>query len=209
MQVGAVLNSGAQYQVTRAQQGTAAAAQNPGTMVYILSTKTVIAPFPRDFFGSPYAGSWAYPISLPDVRVVSAELFMSNSLGNGATASIHLTNNDDLGLRTFSGGQYSIQVSGFLAVDANAAPPLVVEASHSVRDIYAVLGTAADAPVTLLLQSNGAPYCTVNFPSGGTLSNAVDGNTLPPLLTGAQLTLSVETVGTLAPGADLTVLIRL
>jgi len=209
MQVGAVLNSGAQYQVTRAQHGTTAAAQNAGTTVYILSTKAIIAPFPRDFFGSPYAGSWAYPISMPDVRVVSAELFMANALGDGATASIHLTNNDDLGLRTFSGGQYTIQVSGFLAIDTSAAPPLLVEASHSVRDVYAVLGTAADAPVTLLVQSNGAPYCTVTFPAGGTLSNAVDGNTLPPLATGAQLTLSVETVGTLAPGADLTVLIRL
>ena len=40
-------------------------------------------------------------------------MFVSNSIGNSATNSIYLTNNDDHGLRTLSGGQYSIQIDGY------------------------------------------------------------------------------------------------
>ena len=110
--------------------------------------------------------------------MASAEFFVTNPLGNSTPTTIHLTNNDDLGLRTLSGGQYSIQLSGYLAVDQAAAPPLLVEASHAVRNIYAVLGTAADSPVTLQLNLNDAPYCALTFPTGGTVSDAVDGNSL-------------------------------
>jgi hypothetical protein len=169
----------------------------------------VIAPFSADFFGSPYCGSWTYPISLPDVRVASAELFVTNEVGNSPTGSIYLTNNDDHGLRTLSGGQYSIQVAGFLAVDASAAPAIVVEASHAVRDVFAVLGTAADAQVQLQVSVNGAAYCVLTFASGAIVSNSVSGLTLPPLASGATVTLAVISVGQNVPGADLTVLIRL
>ncbi len=78
-----------------------------------------------------------------------------------------------------------------------------------MRDVYAVLGTAADAPVTLQLNVNGAAYCTVTFVTGQTISNATGGSTLPALPQGAQVTLSVQTVGQTLPGADLTVIIRL
>jgi hypothetical protein len=204
-----ILSNGSQYRVTRAMNGTTAAAQPAGTAVHLLNTQTTIAPFPQDFFGSPYAGSWSYPIVLPDARVASGEFFVTNSIGNSPIASIHLTNNDDLGLRTLSGGQYSMQVSGCLAVDQSAAPPLMIEASHAVRDVYAVLGSAADSQVTLQMNMNDTAYCTLTFPAGGTVSTAVNGNSLPPLPTGARLTLSVLAVGAVQPGADLTVLIRL
>jgi hypothetical protein len=49
----------------------------------------------------------------------------------------------------------------------------------------------------------------VTFATGLTLSSAVDGKTLPPLAAGAQLTLSVLSVGQVLPGSDLTLLIRL
>ncbi len=166
-------------------------------------------PFAPGFFGSPYSGSWSFPVALPDARVASAELFLTNERGNSPSSSINLTDTDDLGLRTLAGGQYSIQVSGFLAVQQSAAPPLVVESAHSVRDVYAVLGTAADAPVTLQLNVNGAAYCTVAFVTGQTVSNATSGSALPALPQGAQVTLSVQAVGQTLPGADLTVIIRL
>jgi hypothetical protein len=204
-----VLQAGMQYRVTRAMHGTAPTNQPAGTPAYVLSVKTVIVPFPRNFFGSPYAGNWSYPIALPDARVASAELFVTNSIGSSPVGSIHLTNNDDQGLRTFSGGQYSIQVSGFLAIDQAAAPPLIIDSPHAVRDIYAVLGTPADSPVTIQLTLNGAPYCTLTFPAGATSSNAINGNSLPPLPAGASLNVSILTVGTALPGADLTILIRL
>jgi len=209
LQVTAVQNNGTVYSVTRGIDGTTAAAHAAATPVYTLANATVIAPFPPDFFGSPYSGSWTFPIPLPDVRVASAELVVTNDIGNSPAGSIFLTHNDDGGLRTLSGGQYSIQVDGFLAVDQSVAPAIVVDASHAVRDVFAILGTAADAQVQLQLNVNGAAYCTLTFAAGMIVSNSVAGTTLPPLASGAQLTLSVLSVGTVNPGADLTVLVRL
>ena len=151
MVVSAVATGATSYTVTRGAFGTTAATHNPGTPVYQLAVTTVIAPFPADFFGSAYSGSWSYPISLPDVRIAGAQLFVTNSVGNSAATVINLTHNVENGLRTLSGGQYSIQVEGFLAVDQMASPALVVDSAHSVRDVYAVLGTAADQPVILQL----------------------------------------------------------
>ena len=163
IRVEAVENNGTEYSVTRAMDGSQAAAHAAQTPVYPLLSKTVIAPFPPEFFGSPYSGSWSYPIALPDVRVASAELFVTNQQGNSPTQDICLTHTTDSGLRTLSGGQYSIQVDGYLAVDQSVAPALVMEASHSVRDVYAVLGTAADAAVGLQLNVNGASYCQLTI----------------------------------------------
>jgi hypothetical protein len=202
-------NSGLVYGVTRGMHGTTAAAHTAQTPVYGLQSTTAIAAFSADFFGSPYSGSWAYPISLPDVRVASAELFVTNAIGNSPTGSIYLTHNDDQGLRTLSGGQYSIQVEGFLAVDSSVGPAIVVEASHAVRDVFAVLGGAADAPVQAQVNVNGTAYCTLTFAAGTIVSNSVGGLTLPPLISGEKVTLSVVSVGQSIPGSDLTVLIRL
>jgi hypothetical protein len=141
--------------------------------------------------------------------VASAELFVTNAIGNSLTGSIYLTHNDDQGLRTLSGGQYSIQVDGFLAVDSSVGPAIVVEASHAVRDVFAVLGGAADAAVQVQVNVNGTLYCTLTFATGTIVSNSVGGLTLPPLTSGAQVTLSVVSVGQTIPGSDLTVLIRL
>jgi len=210
IRVEASLNGGATYRVTRGCHGSQAAPHTAGQApVYHLASKSAIAAFPPEFFGSPYSGSWTYPVILPDVRVVSAELFATNNKGNSPTGSIALTHTTDLGLRTTSGGQYTIQVDGFLAVDQYAAPALVMEASHAVREIYAVLGKAADAQVRLQLNVNGSPYCSLAFNPSNSVSNSVPGNTVAPLAAGSQVTLSILTVGQAYPGADLTVLIRL
>jgi hypothetical protein len=209
IRVEAVESNGAQYSVTRAIDGSQATAHAAQTPVYHLLSKTVIAPFPPDFFGSPYSGSWSYPIALPDVRVASAELFVTNQKGNSPAKDICLTHTTDSGLRTLSGGQYSIQVDGYLAVDQSVAPALVIEAAHSVRDVSAVLGKPADAVVGLQLNVNGASYCQLTFAAWATVSNTVDGNILAPLPSGAQVTLSVQSVGSTVPGSDLTVTIRL
>jgi hypothetical protein len=178
-------------------------------VVYPLSTKTVIASFPSGFFGSPYSGSWSYPVTLPDARVASAELFVTNSRGNSAARCICLTTTVDYGLRTLSGGQYAIQVDGFLAVQQSAAPVLVTEAAHSVRDVFAVLATVADAPVTLQVNVDGAAWCSLTVAAGMTTSPAVSGLMLGPLQAGKKLTLSILSVGQTYPGADLTVVVRL
>lgn len=202
--------SGAQCTVTRGAFGTMAAAHSAGAAISPLTAMTVIAPFPAQFFGSPYGGSWTFPISLPDARIVCAQFYVTNSKGASPVASINLTRSIDNGLRTLSGGQYSIQVQGFLSVDQLAAPPLVADAAHSVRDIYAVLGTGADQPILLQLYVNSAPYGSqLTIPTGQLVSNSIDGATLPPITAGAQVTLAVTQVGQTLPGADLTVTIRL
>jgi len=209
MQVTAVATDGLSYTVTRGVHGSAATAHGPLVPVYTLNSAIVIAAFPPQFFGTPYCGSWVFPVALPDVRVASAELYVTNDFGNSPTAIICLTNNDDSGLRTLSGGQYTIQVSGYLAVDQSASPPLVVEASHSVKDVFAVLGTAADAAIRLQLNVNGAAYCGMSIPPGELISTVVSGMALTPLTAQSQLTLSILSVGQTYPGADLTVLVRL
>jgi hypothetical protein len=209
MLVTGVTNNGLTYQVTRGVDGSQAAAHNAGATVYVLTAQTIITPFPEQFFGSPYSGNWSYPLPLPDVRVASAELFVTNDRGNSPSTGICLTGTTDNGLRTLSGGQYSFQVQGFLAVDQNAAPALVVDTSHSVRDVFAILGTAADLPIQLQLNNGSTPYCQLTIQPGQQVSNSVSGTTLPPLIAGTQLTLSVLSVGQNYPGSDLTVLIRL
>ncbi|HEY1496052.1 MAG TPA: hypothetical protein VGF49_15980, partial [Candidatus Solibacter sp.] len=209
VRVDAVENGGTRWQVTRAMHRSAAAAHLAQAPVYPLLSKSVIAAFPPAFFGSPYSGSWSYPISLPNVRIASAELVVTNRLGNSPVRSLCLTGTLDRGLRTLSGGQYAIQVEGYLAVEQSAAPALIVEAPHSVRDVYAILGSAADAEVRLQVNVDGAAYCTLAFPPGTTSSPAADGNLLPSLSTGSKITLSILAVGQGIPGSDLTVLIRI
>ncbi len=209
MRVEEVLSGGSMYRVTRGAHGSTASSHETGALVYRLAARTFISSFPAGFFGSPYSGSWKDTIPMADVRLASAELFVTNAHGNSPVASIYLTNNDDNGLRTLSGGQYSIQVEGFLAVDQSATPPLVVEGSHAIRDIYAILGKAADAPISLQLRLDGADYCRLDFAAGQFVSSVVDGLTVSPLTAGSKITLAVLQVGQSYPGGDLTVLIRL
>jgi len=209
MQVVAVAHGGLQYQVTRGMHGTTAAQHTAQAAVYQLASTVAIAPFPLDFFGSPLSGNWSYAVSLPNAKVASAELFVTNSRGNSPANAINLTQSVDYGLRTLSGGQYSFQVQGFLAVDSDPAPNVIVEAAHAVQDVYAVVKQApVGGPITITLSQNGAPYCTLTIPDGDTVSPSVDGFGMP-LLAQAQLSMAITAVGQTSPGSDLTVILRL
>ena len=209
IQVTAVQNGGLTYQVTRGMHGTTSAGHAAQTPVYHLLSKVTIVPFALEFFGSPLSGMWGYPILLPNARVASAELFVTNSRGNSPTGSVNLTQSVDYGLRTLSGGQFSIQVQGYLAVDSNPAPNVVVEAAHSVQDVYAVVKQApVGAALKMTLSQNGAPYCTLTIPEGATSSQTFNGFGMP-LTAQAQLSLAITQVGQTNPGSDLTVIIRL
>ena len=205
--------SGATVSVTRASHGTTAVAHAIGTGVYLLKEKIFVLPFAQDFFGSPSSGSYAYPLTIPDVRIAAAELFMTNSRGNSSVAAESFTSTPDLGLRSLMGGQLTIQVEGPLAIQTNAAPPLLVQTLCSVRDVYAVVQDApSGAPVTLQVTQNGQVYCELTIASGATVSNVVDGFALGPLqaqaIVGLDITSVAQTANT-TPGRDLTVTIRL
>jgi hypothetical protein len=196
--------------VTRAYHTTAAADHLITAAVYPLADEVVIVPFIKNFFGSPASGEWSYAVELQDVRIASVELYMTNSLGDGAVAVSQFTGTNDLGLRTLAGGQYSFQITGYLAVQTGAAPNVIVDSARSVGDIYAVLrGSSSGSGVTLEVNLNGEPYATVQFDPGAVTSYVVPGFGLPALTAGDQLSLDVTGVGTSNPGSDLTVIVRL
>jgi putative tail protein len=207
------VTNGTTLSVSRASHGTTATTHVIQAGAYVLASKIFIMPFAQDFFGSPASGSYAFPIVIPDVRIAAAELFMSNSRGNSSVAAESFTSTTDFGLRTLLGGQLTIQVEGPLAIQTNAAPPLLVETSCSVRDVYAVVQDApVGAPVVMQVTQNGQTYCELTIPTGATVSNDVDGFALGPLQAQAIIRLNITSVvqtADTAPGSDLTVTIRI
>lgn len=206
------LLGGLRYQVARGVFGTAATAHPTTTPVYHLRRRTVVIPFARDFFGSPASGSFAFPIYLPNARVAAVEFFVTNTHGISPASAIALTNTVDDGLRTLTGGQMAIQLDGYLAIESNVAPKLLVDDIRAIRDVYAVVAEApAGAPIQLRVRRNGQTYCDLTIPAGAVVSNTVDGFGRPPLLEKAELTLDILSVppsGSGSPGRDLSVILR-
>lgn len=213
MSVSEAVSNGASIQVTRGYLGSSATIHSAQTALYLLEQKTFIMAFAPNFFGSPASGSYAFPVNIPDVRIAAAEFFVTNSVGNSPTMIQLLTSTTDFGLRTLSGGQLTIQIEGPLAIQTNAAPPLLMEASRSVKDVYAVVQQASPSgPIVMQITQNGQPYCQLTIPENATISNVVDGFGLGPLQVQAQIGLDILSVvqATDTPaGSDLTVSIRL
>ncbi len=213
LQVVLAQTGGLQYQVTRGSHGSIAAAHAAGALIYHLQENVTIVPFVTDFFGSPASGSYSASIFLPDIRVGAAEFFVTNVRGNSPVGTAAFGATVDQGLRTLAGGQLSIQVEGYLAIQTDAAPLLVIEDSYAARDIFAVVAEApSGGPIELQLIQGSTVYCTLTIADGANSSNSIDGFGLPPLLAESHMTLNITAVpaaaGTL-PGRDLTVTIRL
>lgn len=213
LEIEETLLDGTRYKVLRGAHGSPIESHAAEAPVYHLARKIFVLAFPRDFFGSPSSGSYSCPIYLPDTRIASAEFFVTNSKGNSPTAVKHFTGTTSEGLRTLSGGQISIQVEGFLAIQADAAPALVVDTAHSMRDVFAVIGEApTGAPIELRLRQNEDEICRLTIATGATQSNVVNGFGLPPLEAQSLVSLDILSVGQTSettPGRDLTVIVRL
>ena len=202
---------GTGFVIDRGLDTTTAAAHSAQAVALPLDQMTVSFPFLEDFFGSPASGNWAQSIVLANARICSAELFFTNSQGNGATAAGAFTSFVGGGLRTLTGGQVTLQVPGYLAVQDGAVPTLDPGATYSVRDVYAYVNSAPTGTTGISLQVtlNGQAYCPLlSIPCGGTQSASLDGASLPVLRAGAKIGLNIQTVGDQAPGSDLTVVIR-
>jgi hypothetical protein len=216
LQVTGTSGGGTVYAVTRGSHGSTAAAHAitpTPALVYHLTRNVTIVPFVNGFFGSPASGSYSTSIFLPDVRVGAAELFVTNSFGGGPVAMGSYGGTTDEGLRTLAGGQMSIQVEGYLGIQTDAAPPLVVESALAMRDVFAMVNEApSGGAITLQLRQGATVFCSLTIPDGATISNVVDGFGSAPLTASSVISLDILSVptapGTL-PGSDLTVTIRL
>lgn len=206
-------NGGLRYDVNRGSHGSTGAIHAVGAPIYHLKRNLTIVPFVKNFFGSPASGSYSASIFLPDVRIAAAEFFMTNVVGSGLVATATFGATLDQGLRTLSGGQLSIQVEGYLAIQTDAAAPLVIEDSHAPRDIFAVVREAPNGgPIQLKVRQNSTLYCALTIADGAVISNLVSGFGLPPLVARSQVSLDIVAVPGAAntlPGRDLTVTIRL
>ncbi|MGA8026575.1 MAG: phage tail protein [Bryobacteraceae bacterium] len=205
------------YTVVRASLASAPATHSAGTPVLPLGTSVLVVPFALNFFENRASIDFLHTASLPDIRISAAEFHVRNAFGDSQTNQQCYTSDPDGGLRTLSGGQFSLQVSGYLATQQDAAPPLLIEASHAVRDLRAVVTQAASGYVISVdVLQNGAEYCNLSIASGATTSNPIiDGVSLPPLQEGATVTMNITLqvvpafVGSISPGRELTVTIRL
>jgi hypothetical protein len=203
--------------VLRGALGSVPSTHNANEPILDLKSSVIIVPFAFDFFRSKASTNFLHSFSLPDVRISAAEFFVTNSFGNSQTSQRCYTLGADGGLRTLSGGQFTIQVAGYLATQQNAAPALTIEQTHAVRDVRATLNQApAGYNIAIMVRQNGLSYCSLTVSSGSnTSSPVVDGIDIGTLQEGANLTLDVSLTpvpnytGSLSPGRDLTVTIRL
>ena len=211
-------NSGTNtYAVTRGSLSSSITSHSSGDAILPLSNSVVIIPFASGFFENRASQNFIHTLSLPDYRVSAAEFFVTNSFGESLTSATCYLSGPEMGLRTLSGGQFSFQVSGFLTTQQNAAPQLIVEAAHAVRDVRATLAQAAAGyTIEIDLLQNGAEYCSLEIDAGKTTSaTIVDGLSLVPLAEGGVLSMNISITpapgfaGSASPGRDLTVTVRL
>lgn len=213
VQVIAVQEGGARCEVMRGAGGSTAQGHPQGTPVILLHKLSHVVPFAKDFFGSPASGSHRDSIYLPGARIAFAELVVRNAIGDSEPGRICLTGTTDFGLRTLTGGQLVFQAEGYLAIQSNVAPPLVVEETALPREVFAVLREAPQGgAVEVRLRQDEQEYCRLVIGEGETRSETVGGSQLPRLIAGGRLSLDVISApsgGTGSPGKDLTVTIRL
>ena len=198
--------------VTRAEFGSAAASYAAGTSIYLLQKRVQIVPIARGLIGSQASGDFSQDFYLPDVRVAAAELFMTNDFGPGPARSGSFGYLSTDGIRTLSGGQLVFHVDGYLAIQNDAAGPIAMDATHAVRDLYAIVSNApSGGSVTVRISVDGSEYCRLNVPDSQLVSGSVSGFGKHPFSSGSRITVDILDVpngaGSL-PGKDLTVIVR-
>lgn len=206
-----VTEDGMNLEVQRGVCSTIPMAHSTEEMLEPLARSLLIVPFVRGFFGSLASGDYRLRIELPNTRLVAAELFMTNSKGDGPIGAASFASLPGSGLRSLSGGQYTIQIQGHLTLQTDAVPPITAERPHVTGSICARL---AEPPVggasILRLKKNGDAWCDVVINDGQSTSETIEGVALCPLQIGDVLSLDIlavpSGVGT-QPGRDLTLTI--
>jgi hypothetical protein len=204
-----VQSGGTVYLVARGQCESPAASHAADTPLYHLRTRSVVTPFEKSFFGSQAGASWTHIEWMPNVRLACAELWMTNAFGKSLVALNNYSQVSNFGLRTLRGGQFSFQVEGGMAVLTDVVPTVSVQEDLSIRDVYASVKQAPEgADLELEIRQDGALLASLTIAADATVSTPVDGAELPVLQALSNLTLNITAVGTVFPGRDLTVTIR-
>jgi hypothetical protein len=207
------------YSINRGRLGSSSAGHSAGDAVLPLDNSTIIVPFAAGFFENAASANYLHTVALPDVRIIAAEFFVNNAFGAGQALqqAYGIVPPESSVLRTLSGGQFSLQVNGYLATQQNAAPPLLVQATHAMRDMRATVNQPASGyDIVIAVLQNGVLYgSALTIKSGDSSSSIVEGVDFAPLLEDALLTLditlnSVATTSSVgvSPGRDLTVTMR-
>ncbi|MDZ7637271.1 MAG: hypothetical protein U5J83_03315, partial [Bryobacterales bacterium] len=201
------------FTVERGALGTAAEPHLTDAYPFRLHKRGMVFAVPLQFFGSPASGAFQQNFYLPHASVAAAAVWFTNSVGSGESGLQAFTVLSDYGLRTGYGGQYALFAEGYLAIEDDAAIPLLIDRDHSVQDVFATLESpATGGPVEIDITLDQTVYCSLTFAQGAPFSNKLSGVYLPPLRSGGRLGINVRSVqhssGTI-PGRDLSVRIRL
>ncbi len=201
------------FTVERGVLGSTALPHQTDAIPFRLQKRGMVFAVPLQFFGSPASGAFQQTFYLPHASIAASALWFTNSVGSSEAGLQTFTAFSDYGLRTGYGGQYALFAEGYMAMEDDAAIPLLIDRDHSVQDVYATLESpATGGPVEIDITLDQSVYCSLTFAQGSPFSNTISGVLLPPLRSGARLGINVRSVqhssGTV-PGRDLSVRIRL
>lgn len=205
--------SGNIYTVIRARYQSTATTHAVDRPVFILTRREMTIPFVPGYFSSTSAVGFRYNFRLPNVRISGADMTLYNRVGASERSEECYTGVTNFGVRTLSGGQITMNVQGYLAIEASAGNSFVLDRATVVRDVSAyVQEPPVGADVEIMVRLNGAPYCELVIEDGSHVATAVSRFNVAPLPSGGTLSFDVlnvppASVGT--PGRDLTVLLQI
>ena len=201
------------FEIDRGKLGSPIAQHGAGTAVELLSRSIALTAFPKEFFGSSASGAFIWQVPAGTWRIAAAELYVTNSIGNSPTSANSFTTTPDRGLRVLSGGQYTLQVPGQLAVRSNCVPPIIIGEPRVIREILAATLVAPQgAPAIVRVTVDGTPLADLTIPDGQSVSEPLSGAGLPVLAANSRLNLDILSVGSgngIESGRDLTITVRL
>ncbi len=201
------------YPVLRSRYQTTAVAHGSSLPAFVLTRRDMTIPFVPGYFSSTAAVGFRYNFRLPNVRISAADFTIYNRVGASGRAEESYTGVTSYGVRTLSGGQITLNVQGYLAIEASAGNSYVVDRTTVVRDVSAYVQEApVGADVELLVRVNGDPYCELVIPDGSNVAATVTKFNTQALPQGAKLSFDILNVPSAAvgtPGRDLTVLLQI
>lgn len=201
------------YPVERARYQTFAATHTASTAVFVLTREEMTIPFVPGYFTTSAASGFRFNFRMPNVRISAADLTLYNRVGPSERGEANYTGFTNFGIRTLSGGQITMNLSGYLAIESSAGNSYVLDRLTVVRDVSAyVQEPPAGANVEIMVRINGDPLCELLIEAGSHVATAVNRFNQPALPAGGKLSFDIlnvppASVGT--PGRDLTILLQI